>query len=118
MSRMCHHKTSDDFSRVVDGVRIWTCSACGKESAWTDGHGYVGTLECKRCWRAEIESVYCSAVCAGDRLPAPAARVRGSRKQSATRVNTGRERDMRAADRLSDDDLRSILATRNQKSED
>lgn len=53
-----------DIRHFKDAVKGWICSACGKRRAsfgptWL----YHGSIECKKCSRAEIDYVACSEVC-------------------------------------------------------
>ena len=42
----------------------WKCSACGKESVWSDEWEYYGAMVCKTCGREPcIEFVTCSEPC-------------------------------------------------------
>ena len=59
----CGHKSVDDFSVVVDDIRIWECSVCGKIGKWDENWCYYGSIECRKCWSPEIEYVYCSDEC-------------------------------------------------------
>jgi len=60
----CTHDTMDDHSVLSHaGIRFWTCSVCGSCKTWDDGHEYLGSIECKKCWRASIDRVTCSDEC-------------------------------------------------------
>lgn len=59
-----NHKTLHDHSfRREDGVLIWICSACNKRAPWSESWSYFGSIECPRCWVANIERVFCSDAC-------------------------------------------------------
>lgn len=61
----CSHKTAHDHcERQPDGSRVWTCSACGKCGPWSEVWRYFGSIECSRCWMAEMDAVACSKRCA------------------------------------------------------
>ena len=60
----CKHKNLNDHSfPVANGARHWTCSHCCRTGPWSDGWGYFGSIECKHCWMARIDFVYCSEAC-------------------------------------------------------
>lgn len=65
----CAHKTLHDFTAIhlAGGRRKWRCSGCGKVDTWGPTWGYFGSIECKKCWMAEIEWVACSKGCRRDR---------------------------------------------------
>jgi hypothetical protein len=42
----CTHWTPEDHSDMVDGVRHWRCSACGKRAPWGTGWVFHGADEC------------------------------------------------------------------------
>lgn len=61
----CKHWTLEHHSvRRSDGSRSWRCSCCGTIGPWSESWSYYGSMECKRCWMADIEWVACSAACA------------------------------------------------------
>lgn len=48
---------------MVGNKRLWTCSNCKAHGLWTESWGYFGTMECSKCWVANIEFVACSDEC-------------------------------------------------------
>lgn len=76
MGRQCKpHKTVRDHSVMLDGVRIWTCTNCGKRDRWSEGWSYYGSIECtgsgygytSGCGWPIIDRVACSSACEGER---------------------------------------------------
>ena len=66
MTHSCEHNMAkvymEDHSRLgARGKRFWTCSACGRESRWSEGWAWLGVFECRCCLRAIIERVTCPA---------------------------------------------------------
>ena len=59
----CKHKKADDFSVMVNERRTWKCSCCGRQEPWGESWGYYGSMECKDCWTAAIDFVWCSDEC-------------------------------------------------------
>ena len=62
--QQCAHKTLHDHATQSGERKIWCCSNCGWTSWWSDSWGYFGNLECKHCWTAQVDVVWCSEECA------------------------------------------------------
>ena len=62
----CRHKSAAAFSVVTHaGIRLWTCSSCGKQASWGPSWGYFGAAGCRKCGaEPAIEWVSCSEECA------------------------------------------------------
>ena len=57
--KTCAHGIPADHSTLgADGRRIWRCSVCGGAGRG-EGWVYRGTIECPRCWYAEVNEVRC-----------------------------------------------------------
>ncbi len=54
----------DDRPRVE--IRIWRCTSCGLAQKWDPSWGYFGNTECKECWVAQVDAVFCSPRCFDD----------------------------------------------------
>ena len=52
----------------AQGVPVWRCSDCGAQDLWRTGWRYYGSVECKRCWRPEVQRVQCPACAASEDL--------------------------------------------------
>jgi hypothetical protein len=48
---------------MTENGRIWICSNCGDRRKWGSNWGYYGNIECRHCWTARIDFVYCSDKC-------------------------------------------------------
>lgn len=63
----CSHLTAADHSALSrTGLRLWTCSLCGRISPWGANTTYFGNIKCKNCWQAQIDFVACSKHCADE----------------------------------------------------
>jgi hypothetical protein len=62
----CTHKTPHDFHEGwcdETGHRLWRCSVCEGVGIWDDGFEYFGSMECRKCWVADIDAVFCGPGC-------------------------------------------------------
>jgi len=61
----CEHKTVSDHAvrHPTKGHLVWRCSVCGKASRWGPTWTYYGNVECRICWEAQVDNVYCSEPC-------------------------------------------------------
>lgn len=66
------HRTIHDFSSVVGGRRLWTCSGCDRVDWWGDSWARWSTIECIRskgcgrprgCGHERMYWVACSEEC-------------------------------------------------------
>lgn len=73
---------------IVDGIRIWKCSHCGKEQPWGEGWASYGPLSCSMGHEPCVQEVACSEACrkalrkSHPKDPALASERRGSAKQA------------------------------------
>lgn len=59
----CTHKNYTDFTvgRDASGRLKWRCSTCGVAAFWSSGWTYYGSIECTKCWTANMTGVLCPA---------------------------------------------------------
>lgn len=62
--KTCQHPPIETFRRIVDGVRLWTCSVCAREAPWSGDHRSFGKVECPKCWGDDVRLVVRSDLCA------------------------------------------------------